>query len=180
MRKPDFECEERAAWIFDNEKLRARPVPPERRALFDAQMECQINTALIHWPGAHAFWEYWFVSMVELKNVPGLPEAKLQFPEAKFELQVLALNPDKFPADFRKKDIVLEEHDGGSAMLLPPDLIYQFGGEGIGREHAKQLFELYVRYAVDYLPPDADYASEWKRRLDDTVAHWRAGKHPIQ
>lgn len=123
---------------------------------------------LINHPNAHPLWNQWTVGLLHLKPVPGMPSAKLQYPEAEFELLVIAQNPDYPISDL--DDIQL-------APLHPIDVIKQF--HGVNDEVADHIVERLVEAVVQgNLSPDQDYHRVWEQAVDSMVEHFTVGHIP--
>lgn len=118
-------------------------------------------------PGAHAFWSSWGASVVHLRPISGVEPAKLNYPEAEFEIQVIALNP--------KPEI--DPDVGPIPFLMPPDLVYQF--HGVSDRDAVRLLNLFVHSVVEHgVSPDSDWRERNEKMLAATLDHLRQGKHP--
>jgi hypothetical protein len=117
-------------------------------------------------PGAHAWWDKWFVSMIHLRDVAGMAPAKKQFSEATHEFLILALNPE-FPVDL----------DHPSAHYLTPvDVVEQFGG--VTDDDAISICEgAVIAILRGVASPDQDYRAAWKALIKNTVEHIALGGH---
>lgn len=135
----------------------------------DPTEQTTLGSWLLHCPTSHPWWPWYLLTGVKLFDVEGLPPAHRQYPEAEFELLVMALNPEKpLPAPI-----------GLMAMpfLSPPDQCHQF--HGLTDEKARELLELAARACVGgILVPDQDHRSRWRGSLANTVEHLRYGCHP--
>lgn len=126
-----------------------------------------VRSWLLHCPGAHLAWSYWLVSVVHLRPVEGMPDAKKHYPESEHELLSVALAPDYVPdpdapADFRH--------------MTPVDFAHQF--HGVTDEQARDMLDRFVDLVVaGRLSPDTDYARAWKDLLWGTIEHFTTG-HP--
>ena len=132
-----------------------------------------VSAWIINAPGAHPFWSYWIMSIVHLRQIPGAPPAKFQFPGATHELQIVTLNPEH----------ALPSLDAGRGwqphFLTPLDVVQQF--EVANDAIAAELGEMAIRAIVDgRASPDQDYRSWWRGSIAATAAHYRSGKHGIQ
>lgn len=106
---------------------------------------------LAYCPGLHGVWKYWLVSLVSLRDHPELPPAKRAYPEAQYELMVLALDPRCRPDPDRVHSL---------APMLSPDQIEQFHCRS--ELEAIRFCEHLVRLIVSgHLPPDTDYRQRW-------------------
>lgn len=125
---------------------------------------------LVDRPGAHPWWHCYIVSVVHLRDAPGVEPAKKSYPEAAYEFQIITINPEECPTpDPDAKDFPL---------LLPPDVIYQF--HGVTDEEAVRIGALAITAIVDgLLSPDTDFKSAWKDSLAKTVKHFVEGRHAL-
>ncbi|WP_104992749.1 hypothetical protein [Deinococcus sp. NW-56] len=98
----------------------------------------QLAAWFLDLPPAHPFWPRYLLSVVSLAPVPGLRPATLLYPEAEYELSVLALNPDRNPV---AGDPDTWQH------LLPVNVVFQF--HGTGDEGARQLARRAAEWVVD-------------------------------
>lgn len=128
------------------------------------------KAALAGWfleiPQAHPFWTKYLLGVCHLRDIPGAPPAKKQYPEAEYELMVLALNPESKPSP-----------DDLSTLkpLLPPNVVVQF--HGVTDEQAKEIARLAARACVDGVlwvePSDLTGMREkWSRTIRETAEHY--------
>ena len=133
-----------------------------------------VGAWLLHAPGVHAFWDWRYLSVVHLRTVPGMGPAKLVFPEATHEVQLLSIDPERCP----KPDPDIVVHDG-APYLMPPDVVQQVGG--LDDVKAARLGELCVRACVaGELIPDEDFVRAWRRVIIATTEHLATGGHGSQ
>jgi hypothetical protein len=117
----------------------------------------------------HPFWQWWMVTVVHLRDIPGQSPAHKSYPEAEFEFIILSANPEHSPPD-------PDNPAGGYKFLVPPDVVEQF--HGVSDHDAKRILESSVRAICDgIMSPDSDYRSIWKETLAGTVQHFREGGH---
>lgn len=116
----------------------------------------RLRVWLMEVPGAHAFWCHWIVSLVHLRPMEGVRPAVKAYPEAEYELSVMALDPQK-PIDIDVK--------GDFTLLQPLDLVFQF--HGVSDANAVALADWYVENVMTNptLSPDSDFKALWQRRL---------------
>lgn len=116
----------------------------------------QLRAALVYAPDVHAFWSWHRVSLVSLAEDPEHP-ADLLFPEAAYELLVLALDPHQ---------PIIGPHDPRPYYLMPPDYMVQLGAGDV-----EGLWEAIVQGVLTgHLPPDSDYHSHWTRFIGEHYA----------
>ncbi len=148
-----------------------------------AEAPASLATYLLHCPGAHFAWSYWWLGLVHLRELPGIPPAKLHFPEATHELMWAAINPEECPAP---------DPDAPPWPYLQPfDLIEQFQVQS--DQHAAQIAYAVVRAIVFGYPveitvagatlrgrasPDQDFRGVWAKTIQATAKHHREGGHP--
>lgn len=136
----------------------------------DPKSPACIAAWLVDRPGAHPWWHHYLVSVVHLRDVPGVPPAKKSYPEAAYEFQIVSIDPERCPSP--------QPDANGYPMLLPPDVIYQF--HGVTEEDAVRICELAITaISKGLLSPDSDFASAWKESLSKTVKHFVEGRHVI-
>ena len=125
-------------------------------------------------PGAHPFWSWWVLSVVHLRDIPNVRPAHKNYPEAEYELLIVALDPEK-PMPEPTPD---QETPGVTyAFLTPVDVAYQF--HGLTDDQAAELGRMAARTIVNgHLSPDQDYRQAWRATLAGTVEHLALGGHP--
>lgn len=161
MREPDIEGVAGKAW----EVVRPPGGPPAWQG--------GVASWVMNVPGAHPFWSWWTLNAVHLRPIEGVRPAFLRFPEATHEFLICALDPASYPPP------VDVEPETCFAILQPIDLVHQVSGLDDGQ--AARVAALMMRAIVDgRMSPDQDYRSAWRRLIDGTAEHLRAGKHPLQ
>lgn len=131
-----------------------------------------ISSWLVNMPGAHAFWAYWTLSIVSLRDFPGVPPANKRYPEAEYEFMIMAINPEACPNP--DPDLVAD----GYPWLEPLDVVEQF--HGISEMDCRRLAEGAVKTILSgKISPDQDYRSAWKALIAGTVQHLVEGRHPL-
>lgn len=124
---------------------------------------------LIHHPTAHPVWDTWLLSVLTLADTPGYPPANRQYPEAEFELLVMALDPEKPAPDIHSANPKI-------MPLQPIDICEHF--HGVTEEQAKEIATLAIGAIVDgSLSPDQDFGAAWKQTMKNTLDHYRGGLH---
>jgi hypothetical protein len=125
---------------------------------------------LINHPSAHPLWNQWTVGLLTLRSVEGVPPAKLDYPEAEFELLVIAQNPDYPISNPTAGEFQL-------APLHPIDVDKQF--HGVNDEVAAHIVELLVDAVVEgSISPDQDHRRIWEQSIDQMVEHFTIGHTP--
>jgi hypothetical protein len=158
VRAPDFEGPAGRAWRV------ALPAQHER-----ADTTATLAQWLLTIPSAHPAWHSYALAVVHLREIPGVRPAVKRYPEAAYELLVLALDPDKPLPDPDVQPFRLP-------FLTPPNLVEQF--HGVTDEQAVQVAELLARGFVDgHVNPDTDWRSHTQGVLRTTVEHFATGKH---
>lgn len=92
--------------------------------------------AVITSSGEHAFWSNYLLSICHLKDVEGTEPAIKHYPEAEYELLVMALDPESKPDDANTWK-----------YLTPPNVVVQF--HGCDEEGAKKVGEKIVEQIKD-------------------------------
>lgn len=174
-RKPDIQGSSGRAWKW---------------AVDQAEMALKphgLDAYLIHQPGVHTIWSWWWVTGCDLYPDDGewgrLPAVKVK-PENTHEFLCFALNPE---TGFYKGT---EPPDGwdstdpnvlsrvGRHYMTPPEFVHQ----DVLRdsEQANEIIRLLIRAMCDGLTyADADYAQKNIHLLAHTCEHFRQGKHDI-
>jgi hypothetical protein len=82
---------------------------------------------LIDAPHSHPFWPWHVLALVHLRDIEGQSKpAHKRYPEAEYELLILAIDPEVCPPD-------PDDYDGGFT-LSPPDVMEQFDVKGSDRD----------------------------------------------
>lgn len=161
MPPPTLEGRAAKAW-----RLPLNPQTPDQAA------------GLAHWlvehPSAHPYWTRWHVSLIHLRDIPGVPPAKKRSAEVTHEFIIYALNPDSYgehPKAFTEAKFSFR-------YLTPVDVVEQF--ELPADSLAIHIAELAVRAICDGLAsPDQDFRRWWGQTIQATAAHYRTGKHGV-
>ncbi len=162
MREPDEQSPYARAWNLDLTKIPDRP-----------EKVLAISSWLINMPGAHAFWSYWTLSIISLRDVPGVKPAVKRYPEAEYEFMIMAINPEKCPLP--DPDLMLTD---GYPWLTPIDVVEQF--HGISEMDCRRLAEGAIKAILSgQVSPDQDYRPMWKALIAGTVQHFADGHHPL-
>lgn len=123
-------------------------------------------------PKAHPFWEWWLIACVSLRDIPGVKPATKKYPEAEFELMIVALNPD-LPIPDPDEPATGRRYQ----FLTPFDVIHQF--HGVTDAQALELVTGCVRMIVERgMSPDQDYRKLWASLINNTIEHIVTGGHP--
>lgn len=114
-------------------------------------------------PEAHPYWEWWLLSVVHLREVPGVSEPKFLYEGAEYELALTTIDPE---------DSVTPDKPEGYLYLHPADIIEQFSG--VTDDQAAQIGGLSSLALVDgRVRPNAE--KDWKQLLMETVHSFHAG-----
>ncbi len=138
-----------------------------------AQWPAGLDRWLLHCPLSHPFWPWCVVSVISLRDVPGMKPAVITTPGATHEVMIFALDPDFHPDD--------RWCTGGAGRwnartLTPANLVEQL--VGLTDEHANELVFLFAHSCCDGLTsPDSDYRAQNVRLLQGTADHLRQGRH---
>jgi hypothetical protein len=110
---------------------------------------------LIFTPQANIFWQYHLITLIHLRDIPGVPPAKLFKPEATHEIMLLAIDPKSNarinPQDSSTLRHILSPPDFNEQVTLPSD------------EQAMDVVKMSVEKCVNgELIPDSDYTKSWQ------------------
>jgi hypothetical protein len=125
---------------------------------------------LTHAPGSHPFWPWHLLLLIHLRPIPGQSkEPYKKYPEAEYELLVLAIDPEKCPSP--------DPDHPPFPWLTPPDVSEQF--DVLGSDHdARRIVESFARgIAEGRISPDQDWRRVWKECLRSTADHFKSGAH---
>jgi hypothetical protein len=141
-------------------------VPAERRKPDDTT----IAHFLLHCPGAHAFWSYWWIALIHLRPIEGVKPAHITTPGAGWEMFCFAQQPEVSPDPDRSEETF--------RYLIPIDWVVQFGD--VRTDHDAKRIALTVVRAImtGKVSPDQDFRSFWEATIRDTAKHFAAGGHP--
>jgi hypothetical protein len=155
-RKPDVEGPYGRAWRLATPK-------PEHAAC--------LGSWIVNVPGAHPFWEHWLVALVHLRDVPGIPPAHKKYTSAEFEFSIQSINPETCPEPDPDKS------GDGYPLLRPIDVVEQF--HGLSDHDAQRVVDRCIEAMLHgRISPDQDARTLWNLAIQETVAHFRSGKHP--
>lgn len=158
MRVPDVTGPFGKAWLL--------PPPGEDKP----EKKAGLAQWLINVPGAHPHWEYWYVAMISLADMEGVPPAHKKYPEAEFEFLIASINPEDCPAPS-------PDETGHFPFLTPMDVVEQF--HGVSARDAVRICEGAIQAIVNgRISPDQDFRPMWTRLITGTVQHYREGGHP--
>jgi hypothetical protein len=159
MREPDFVGVAGRAW-----RIHIRPEDRREKA-----QDASLAAWHMHCPHAHPLWSWYMVTLIHLREIPGTPPVKRQYPEAAYEVIVMSLNPD-YP--LQEPGII--QHP--LHYLEPFDHVFQFDGPNDAQ--AIRVIELYIWACVNgHISPDSDYRQAWKDMLRGTIEHVVTGGH---
>jgi hypothetical protein len=142
------------AWKLDLEAWRAR---------YPGKSDGGICGWIVEAPWAHPMWHSYFLSAVHLRELPGMPPARIYLPGATHEVMLFALDPYQTP-----------RLDEMSSYLMPANFTGQWIAESDEAAVAK------VEATVDdilagRLSPDTDHLRSWMERFSDSnvKAPWK-------
>lgn len=120
----------------------------------DPRVDSHVGTWIIEGP-FHPFWSQWAMTIIELKEVEGMPPPNRKYPEADAEFLIVSLNPDH-PAETTVNPQL--------RFLEPPDVAFQC--DGLDREQLEALLRGCVDDVVEgRISPDSDYRQTWLELL---------------
>jgi hypothetical protein len=144
--KPDLQGSHGKAWRADLAAVaRRRPGGPPP--------ELTVASWILSAPYAHPIWHSYTIGAVSLRDLPGVPPARIHLAGATHEVMVYALNPD-----FRRAV-------NAPAHLLQPS---NFHGQWIAESDAgaTRFIEETVQLVIDgRLSPDTDFRRNWIARF---------------
>jgi len=159
MRDPDIKGPYGRAWFFNSKD----PKRPDHEAC--------LGSWLVNVPGAHPLWAHWLVTIIHLRDIPGVKPAYKKYAEAEHEFSIWSINPETCPEPDPDKSLE------GFPILSPYDVQEQF--HGISDRDAFRVAERCVLAIVNgQVSPDQDFRPMWHRIITGTVAHFRQGAHP--
>jgi hypothetical protein len=132
------------------------------------------DTTVRHWfvnGPYHPFWHWWMVAVVSLADIPGIPPANKQYPEAEYEFTIYSL----------EGEVDIDAYDAGDIknqrfkVLSPPDVTFHF--DGVTDKQAAEICDAAVQHIVAGQSCDSDFRYYWKTMLQRTVDHYKAGVH---
>jgi hypothetical protein len=133
-----------------------------------SEHETALTTWVVNHPTAHALWSQWIVSLVHLRPIEGTPDPKKHYPEAEFELLVVAQDPDHY---------ITNPDDFDLYPLTPIDVVKQF--HGVNDDVATHIVEKLIEAVLDGgLSPDQDHRALWEGSLETMVEHFTVGHTP--
>jgi hypothetical protein len=157
MRDPDFTGA--GAWRAWRCKL--EPVGQRGRPDWDGTLA----HFLVQAPGAHAFWSEWWISIMHLRDIPGVRPAVLQFAGAEHEILCVAQDP-ALKAD--------PDDPNTARLLMPIDWSVQF--RGCSDRLAIEVGTAVIR-AIMSGTVSPDFASYWAKTIPATAACYASGTH---
>lgn len=136
------------------------------------------NSTLVAWflcvPSAHPFWSWYSISVIHLRDMEGVKPAIRQYPEAEYELIVIALDPGP-----DRNNHVEYDPDGSepTKLLMPPNHVIQF--HGLSDEQAAELGDrLAMAVCRGLLNPDTDHRRAWTKAVQQLVERYSARLPP--
>ena len=119
----------------------------------------------------HPFWSWWHVGVISLADIPGVPPANKQYPEAEYEFAVYSCEGNPNIAAVEAGDL----KNRGFKLLQPPDVVFHF--HGVTDEQAAEIGESAVKTIVQGQSCDSDFREWWMGSLATTVEHYVLGVH---
>jgi hypothetical protein len=117
----------------------------------------------------HPLWSWWMVSVVHLRDLPGMTPAKKHYPEAEYEFLIVSIDPQTRPDPDRP-------FPQNVKYLTPVDVCEQF--HGVTDDQAAEICTAAIRAITrGSASPNQDYRSWWKDAIAKTVEHYKAGVH---
>ena len=164
MRDPDKQQGPTRAWLI------------AKSAVTRPDQEATIAGWLVNGP-FHPLWQWWMLSIVHLRDLPGVPPAQKRYPEAEYEFMIVSLNPEKGVPDIDELERTGTWGDPEKPPFLTPiDVTEQF--HGITDAQAHEIAEKAVNAILDgWISPDQDFRSSWSRVIASTIDHYRRGVH---
>lgn len=151
MKSPDFFGRVGSAWKI---KLPDSLIKPDHKAT--------LIEYLVNGVGYHPIWDHWYVSLISLEDIPGVLPATKYYPEAAYEIIVVALDPNK---PLPNPDRIYETPPH---TLTPIDGIYQF--HGMSDDEAKKMVTTLVNEIIaGKLSPDQDFRKLWESKIAERV-----------
>jgi hypothetical protein len=160
------------------------PVPhpePNEPGLADASraaLRVCLSTYLIDAPAYHPAWTQYVMSVVTLRDEPGVEPAVRKFPEATHEILVLALNPETGPQTV--ETMIGHCRTGRLPFLRPVNIAEQIEATD---DEAEAVAWLAARAVVHgHLSPEPPFGYEslraqWHAACTKTLAHLRGEPH---
>lgn len=138
-------------------------------------------TWLLTAPRAHPAWTQYLMPVVRLRDIPGFPPPKRQFPGATHELIVVALDPDEGPYTAESLlRYMTGEQAGRIPYLTPASIVHQIEGsdEEAGRLAASAAWGVTAGALNPETSGAPGYVRDcWKGSLIKTLAHIRGEAH---
>jgi hypothetical protein len=139
----------------------------ERRVKSDST----VAAWLLYCPGAHLWWSYWWISVIHLRPIEGVPPAKKRFPEAEYEIICLSQDPDHAPDP--------DNPIGTIRRLDPVDWIVQFGDVKNDQQAVQVVIAAVKLIMTGRVSPDSDFTHIWEHTIPATAKHIGEGGHPL-
>ncbi len=124
---------------------------------------------LLHCPGAHAFWSYWWIMLIHLRPVEGAPPAVITTPGAGWEVICAAQQPDVAPN--------ADEVKGTLRYLTPFDWVVQFGDVKDDAKAIEVVEAVVQAIMTGQASPDSDWRRYWQNAIPATARCHATHKH---
>jgi hypothetical protein len=139
LREPELAGAGTKAW-----KVALVPQSPEQ--------EAKLAAWVVEGP-FHPMWSRWLLSVIHLRDIPGVPPASKDGPTMTHEFAILSLNPEQ-PVDLDLPDL---------HTLHLPDAVIQFKATD---EEAVEVLTRAVQQIVDKkASPDSDFQMYWQKHF---------------
>lgn len=120
----------------------------------------------------HPLWSWWMVGVISLADVPGVPPAIKQYPEAEYEFTIYSLSGVPNIEALDRGDLA---NRGFDAILQPADVTFHF--HGVNDRQAAEICDAAVAAICAGQSCDRDFREWWKGALTSTVTHYALGVH---
>lgn len=146
------------AWLLD-----VAAIQRQRGVHDDPRNAVSLPTRIVSAAYAHPMWTHYLVLGVALRDVPGVPPAKINMPGATHEVLVFAIDPGKRLAI-----------DAMPALLQPVNFAGQFV-EADDSAAAARIEQAVRDVIAGTLNPDTDFRAQWIERFSASNVKRDAG-----
>lgn len=117
--------------------------------------QCSVARWIVTAPWAHPAWQQYWLTLVHLRDIPGVPPAHRYDKRATHELQIWAMDP-KVPhapgESLKPRSLLQPQNFVGQRCFVEDDI-----------EAGRYLRQLVGAIVAGVLSPDTDFRFEWKR-----------------
>lgn len=162
--EPDMSGPHGDAWEIAKERGLFPNAPPDWAAC--------LGEWIVRAPGANPMWSWWSVTVIHLRDIPGVPPATVRVPGATHEIGILTLDP-AYPLP----DAQGNPQGHPMRILQPADMIYQFKATDDAAREIGSLAALAI--CNGRMTPDGSpmMREAWRHSIDITLAHYASGRH---